>query len=101
MVRTTKHFLECMLTFFPSAHNEWMEHIEQYGEVLENVVIEDIFQYFEETALYGNKQLIDNFSVTVLEILGNDRKILETAKKYMGAKTMQLQLEADMALGRI
>lgn len=40
------------------------------------------------------------FSITVLEILGNDKRILEKAKKYMGAKTIQLQEEADWKLGR-
>lgn len=36
----------------------------------------------------------------LMEILGNDKRVLEKAKKYMGAKTMQLQEEADWNLGR-
>lgn len=40
------------------------------------------------------------FSITVLEILGNEKTILETAKKYMGSVTMKLQREADIAIGR-
>lgn len=44
--------------------------------------------------------LVNVFSTTVLEILGNDKAILETAKKYMAPKTMQLQIEAGNELGR-
>lgn len=33
-------------------------------------------------------------------MLGNDKVILEKAKKYMGPKTTELQIEADGALGR-
>ncbi|WP_155951049.1 hypothetical protein [Pseudobutyrivibrio sp. MD2005] len=40
------------------------------------------------------------FSVTVLEILGNEDNILENAKWYMGPLTMKLQREADIAIGR-
>jgi hypothetical protein len=35
-----------------------------------------------------------------LEILGNDKNILEKAKKYMGPITIKLQREADIAIGR-
>ena len=40
------------------------------------------------------------FSITALEILGNDKNILEKAKKYMGPITIKLQREADIAIGR-
>lgn len=47
------------------------------------------------------KNLLNNFIVTALEILGNDEKILKTARKYMGKKTYDLQIEADRGLGRL
>ncbi len=40
------------------------------------------------------------FSITALEILGNDKNILEKAKKYMGSVTTRLQREADITIGR-
>ena len=48
----------------------------------------------------GNENLLNIFSVTVLEVLGNDKEILKTAQTYMGKKTYELQLEADKDLGR-
>lgn len=47
-----------------------------------------------------DSHLINIFSITVLEILGNDKAILERAKKYMGTRTMQLQVMVDRGLGR-
>jgi len=40
------------------------------------------------------------FSITALETLGNDKKILSIAQNYMGAKTKSLQREADRKIGR-
>jgi len=110
-----------MLEFLPSTGNGYEKSIERYGEVLETVIIEDIFMpeiikllsenrnskllesifnYFEEVSDCKDDYLINIFSVTVLESLGNDKTILGVAQEYMGPKTMQLQLEADRGLGR-
>lgn len=115
------NFVEQMLEFFPSTRAAYNEHIEKYGEVRETVVIEDIFMpevirlldkdeeawlleqifdYFEKVSNSGNSILINIFSVTVLENLGNDKVILDNARKYMGPKTTELQIEADRSLGR-
>ena len=51
-------------------------------------LLEGIFKYFEEVAHGDNPHLVNVFSTTVLEIPGNHKAILETAKKYMGPKTM-------------
>ena len=45
--------------------------------------------------------MLNIFSVTVLEILGNDIGILKKAKKFMGPRTTELQIEADRDLGRV
>lgn len=121
MSQKSKEFLEKMQEFFPSTREEYNESIKEYGEILETVVIEDIFmpriimllaenensellknvfRYFEEIVNGNDLDLVNVFSVTVLESLGNDKRILETAKQYMGPKTMLLQIEADRALGR-
>lgn len=122
MSRQSEDFLKVMLDFFPSKGDEYRKIIESYDEILETVIIEDIFMpeiikllgenknikllksifdYFEKIADCGDEYLANIFSTTVLEILGNDRDILKMAKKYMGAKTVQLQREADRKLGRI
>lgn len=110
-----------MLDFLPSTATACKKSILFHGEVLETVIIEDIFMpeviellsgernisllksmfnYFEEVSNCEDVELKNVFSITVLEILGNDETILETARKYMGTKTTQLQKEADRALGR-
>ena len=111
-----------MQEFFPSTKNAYIESVEEYGEVLETVVIEDIFMpelltllaknedaellsnifnYFEEIINKNDSHLINIFSVTVLEILGNDKAILKVAKQYMGEKTALLQMKVDKELGRL
>lgn len=122
MSEKSKEFLKAMLDFLPSKRNEYKKSIEDHGEILETVIIEDIFmpdiikligeekniqliesifEYFEEVSNCEDTHLINIFSITVMEILGNDRTILEKAKKYMGPKTTLLQIEADRDLGRI
>lgn len=116
-----KEFLQTMLNFIPESESEYRRSIKVNGEILETVIIEDvfmpevinllsesknvdllkrIFDYFEEISNCKDDFLLNIFSVTVLEILGNDRKILGIAQKYMGPKTVKLQIQADIDLGR-
>lgn len=122
MSKKSEEFFRTMLEFLPSTNEKYEEFLEKYGELLETVVIEDIFmpemikmleknenkelleqvfKYFEEVLNCNEEHLINIFSTTVLEMLGNDRTILETAQNYMGDKTMKLQIKADRDLGRI
>ena len=122
MSKMLDDFFDTMLTFFPFLVSEYEKHLEKYKERLDTVVIEDIFMpeiirllecncdtkllkdlfgYFEIVSDFSDKPFRDVFFVTVMEVLGNDKKVLETAKQYMGPKTAKLQREADKALGRI
>lgn len=122
MSKKSEEFFRTMLEFLPSTNGKFEESLEKYGELLETVVIEDvfmpeiitmlekneniellerIFEYFEEVSNCNEEHLINIFSTTVLEVLGNDRTVLKTAQNYMGDKTMKLQIEADRDLGRI
>lgn len=122
MSKKSEEFFRTMLEFLPSTNEKYEEFLEKYGELLETVVIEDIFmpemikmleknenkelleqvfKYFEEVLNCNEEHLINIFSTTVLEMLGNDRTILKTAQNYMGDKTMKLQIKADRDLGRI
>ena len=49
-------------------------------------LLSNMFNYFEEIINKNDSHLINIFSVTVLEILGNDKAILKVAKQYMGKK---------------
>ncbi len=118
----SKVFFGKMMDFLPCTVESYNKSIEEYGELLETVVIEDVFMpeiiklvnedenhkllketfnYFEVIVHFGEQDLVSNFQVTVLEILGNDKVILKTAQKYMGEKTNALQIEADRGLGRL
>lgn len=120
--KDVREFFEKMQEFFPSTKNAYIKSVEEYGEVLETVVIEDIFMpelltllaknedaellsnmfnYFEEIINKNDSHLINIFSVTVLEILGNNKAILKVAKQYMGEKTALLQMKVDKELGRL
>lgn len=122
MSTKSEEFFRVMLEFLPSTSSAYRKSIEDFGEVLETVIIEDIFMpdiikllgegknvdllksifdYFEEVSNCEDDHLSNVFSITVLEVLGNDRTILEAAQKYMGPKTIQLQIEADRGLGRL
>lgn len=122
MSEKSSEFFKKMQEFLPSTREEYIESVEEYGEVLETVVIEDIFMpkilvllsknensellknifsYFEEIVNGNDSYLVNIFSITVLEILGNDRVILNTARQYMGPKTVLLQIKVDEELGRL
>lgn len=121
MSERTLDFIHNMLNIIPSSESEYRKSIEIHGQILETIIIEDVFMpkiitlikedtnisilkrlfdYFEEISISGDKCLLDVFSITVLEILGNDRSVLGIAQKYMGPQTMKLQVQADMNLGR-
>lgn len=122
MNEKTEEFFRLMLEFLPSTSSKYRESIDYYGEVLEITIIEEIFmpelimllsenknipllesvfKYFEEVSNCEDEYLLNIFSVAALEVLGNDKAILKVAQKYMGPKTIQLQIEADRDLGRI
>lgn len=122
MSKRSEEFFGVMLDFLPSLNSEYRKSIEDNGEALETVIIEDIFMpeiirllredknikllkdifnYFEEISECEDNHLTNILSITVLEILGNDKTILSVAQKYMGPKIIQLQSEADRGLGRI
>lgn len=121
MTETVEKFLNRLLVFFPKKEQEFLEKKRDYYVGIETVIIEDIFMpvivdllekntdtellknlfgYFEIVSNNADEELKNIFSITTLEILGNDEKILENAKMYMGPKTAFLQYEADRALGR-
>lgn len=115
-------FLKQMTIYFPTIKKELDEHIEEFGERLDTIVIEDIimprvidlmknlknekkvkeiFDYFEKVSTEADENLLNIFSITVLEMLGDDKDILKIAKQYMGPITKKYQRDADLDLGRI
>lgn len=115
-------FIIEMIKFFPEIVTEIEKTKRDYFDGCDTIVIEDIimprvvkllkrnveheklnsvFQYFEMIAACADDKLSDVFLVCCLEVLGNERKVLEIARQYMGPLTAVLQREADLALGRV
>lgn len=113
-------FFEQMEELLPNTREKCDESIKMHGEWLETVIIEDIFMpeilkllsddkktetlkavfdYIEKVVNEDN-YLKDILSITIMEVLGNDKAVLKTAQKYMGDTSIKLQLEADKELGR-
>lgn len=122
MSKKSEEFFRTMLEFLPLTNDKYKESIEKYGELLETLVIEDVFmpeiiklleknenkellerlfKYFEEVLNDNEEYLTNILSITILEILGNDITVLKTAQNYMGDKTMKRQIEVDRELLRI
>ncbi len=120
MVKSDCFFQE-MLKLFPQTILQYEEMKTQYGRVLETVAIEDIFMpyiidllesnqdlnlihdmfdLFERVCRYGEQHLLDVFTTTILESIGNNQDILHKAENYMGPATKLLQIEADKHIGR-
>lgn len=114
-------FFSDILEMFPDLEFQYNKMNREYGDLFETIFLEDvfapeiiylieegrdenilykIFEYFEDILNKGDEHLIEIFTVTVLEILGNDVNLLHKAKKYMGEKTFKLQKKADAELGR-
>lgn len=112
-------FFNQMQEFFPSTRGEFNENIKEYGELLETVVIEDVFMpelldllnknddsellekvfgYFEQIADKRDPHLINIFSITVLENLASNKTVLNAARRYMGTKTVLLQNKVENEL---
>ncbi len=114
-------FFNKMVELFPTIKYKIKLHTIEFGERLDTTVVEDIimpevldllnketdqekirrvFDYFEDVSINSDEYLNNVFSITALEILGNEKETLDKAKKYMGPVTTTLQREADIALGR-
>ena len=76
--KNVREFFEKMQEFFPSTKNAYIESVEEYGEVLETVVIEDIFMP-EVLAL-----LVKNEDSELLSNMFNYfEEIINIVKKYL------------------
>jgi hypothetical protein len=96
------------------------EHIEFNNEVLPHVffgecndfimnyltedeekdILEDLFSFYERMATEGDDYVRELLAVTILERIGDDNKILNTAYGYMGQETRKLSDEIEKFLGR-
>lgn len=95
------------------------EHLDFYEELLPHVyfgecneffisyinednpqMLQRLFGVFEIMATEGNDQVKNILCVTILERLGDDRNVLNIARKYMGKETRKLSDETEKGWGR-
>ena len=96
------------------------EHIEYNGEILNHVLfgecndyfieligkdkdvhkIQKLFVFLELMATSGDNDVKELLSVTILARLGDSKKLLKTAYKYMGTETRKASIEIEISLGR-
>jgi hypothetical protein len=65
-----------------------------------SLIIERIFQFLEKMALSSDEGVKEILGVTILESLGDDRTILEKARRKMGDNTIKISREIEKGLGR-
>lgn len=116
-----KQFFKKMVEFFPDSEVDYNNIMEEYGELLETIAIDDVlmprliqllmenqevdklkvfFNYIEQV-VNTDSHLKDILSITMMEKLGDNDEVLANAKKYFGPASKKLQIEADRVIGRV
>jgi hypothetical protein len=113
---------EYFLNNFPEYKASLNEHLKDYGELLAHVFFGDticvklmellkggteneeeikkIFMLLEKMAVEGDIDIKEVLQVSILEVLGDDKKLLEKSFKYMGEKTKIASDEIERFWGR-
>ena len=112
MSELVQDFFESMLELLPQTYEAYCDCVKKNGEVLETVIIEDVFMpeilrllsedketeklrvIFEyiERVIAEDIHIRDILSITMMEILGNDKGILKVARQYLGTNSLKLQV---------
>ncbi|QKS72319.1 hypothetical protein FLK61_37435 [Paenalkalicoccus suaedae] len=114
-------FTEYFLKEFPEFEAAYHEHLEDYGELLAHVFYGDdvclilvkllkqnndkqklkrLFQLLEVMAVEGNEEVQNVLQVSILEVLGDDKEVLQRANFYMGEHTRIASKEIERFWGR-
>ncbi|RXJ04372.1 hypothetical protein DS745_03025 [Anaerobacillus alkaliphilus] len=113
---------EYFLKNFPEYEATLKEHLDDYGELLAHVFygdticvkliellkddtdneeeIKKIFLLLEKMAVEGDIDVKEVLQVSILEVLGDDKDLLEKSYKYMGDKTNIASDEIERFWGR-
>lgn len=90
---------------FPGLHNIFGDVLNPYlVDLLRNdkneEILKRVFDFLEDMATCDDEYVKNVLMATVLEYLGDDRKILMASQKYMGSFTKKLSMEVESGLGR-
>lgn len=89
----------------PGPHNIFGDVLNPFVRSLlskqgEEELLVKIFDFFERMAACEDIMVQEVLGCTVLEFIGDDKTLLEKAKKYMGKRTLQMSYEIERGLGR-
>ncbi|MDQ6596397.1 hypothetical protein E2K98_29800 [Bacillus salipaludis] len=74
--------------------------IELIGKEKEIQKIKELFAFFEQMATQGDDDVKELLSVAILARLGDSKKLLQAAYKYMGDETRKASDEIEKYWGR-
>ncbi|TYS68134.1 hypothetical protein FZC76_10325 [Sutcliffiella horikoshii] len=83
--------------FFGDCNDYFVELI---GKEKDIVKIQELFNFLELMATQGDDDVKELLSVTILARLGDSKKLLQTAYKYMGDETRKASDEIEKFFGR-
>jgi hypothetical protein len=63
-------------------------------------ILERLFNFYERMAIDGDEDVKNVLTVSILEVLGDDRKVLNIAYKYMGKETRKASDDIEKFWGR-
>lgn len=66
----------------------------------DTALIKRLFQFMEKMSVSKDVKVQEVLGVTILEGLGDDRKILKKARKFMRPETLKMSHEIEKGLGR-
>ncbi|MEW6141996.1 MAG: hypothetical protein AB1597_02420 [Chloroflexota bacterium] len=75
--------------------------LEELSTMKNTELLNRIFDFFELMAVSDDKDVRDVLSDTVLERIGDDKRILENARSLMRRNTRELSDKAERFLGRL
>jgi hypothetical protein len=82
--------------FFADCNNVFINLIKENNPQ----VLNKLFNFFERMAADGNNDVKEILTVSILEVLGDDRHVLNIAHKYMGVETRKASDEIEKYWGR-
>lgn len=81
--------------FFGDCNDFFIKFLEKE----ETEKLKNLFEFFERMATKGDDYVKELLSVTILERLGEDKKNLNTAYRYMGKETRKASDEMEKFWG--
>jgi len=74
--------------------------VKEMADIKNVKLVEQIFDFLEKMAISEDEKVQEILGVTILEYLGNDKRILKKARTFMRPHTLKMSYEIEKGLGR-